>query len=152
MLTTKQNQLPAVPMSTTSGSFWAGWENMDRMFDHLFHGFDRSLPVDGWKAPLAVGEDQEHYYVEVELPGVPQDAVEVTVQNRQLLISYERRIPEGRQFLYNERLYGCCERRLALPASVSVEAIKAEMRDGLLHITLDKVPEAQPRTIAIESR
>jgi HSP20 family molecular chaperone IbpA len=38
------------------------------------------------------------------------------------------------------------------PITTSVDAIKAEMRDGLLHITLDKVPEAQPRKIAIESR
>jgi HSP20 family protein len=151
---TKKDQLPATRSQLArpiSNSLWGGFEEMDRMFDRLFHGFDQTLCMNGWKAPLDVWEDQEHFHIEVELAGVPLDAVDVTVQERQLLISYARMIPENRQFIYNERPYGCFERRLALPESVKVDTIKAEMRDGLLQIMLDKAPEAQPRKIAVQA-
>src|SRR5579871_4348248 len=150
MLRTK-DQLHAIhsPMTpSVSNSIWGGFEETDQMFDRLFHGFDQTISTKGWKAPLAVWEDQEHLYVEVELAGVAQDAVNVTVHDRQLLISYARKIPEDRRFLYNERPYGCFERRLALPESVNVDTIKAEMCYGVLQITLDKAPDAQPRKIA----
>lgn len=152
---TKKAQIPATRSPFTpsiSNTLWGGLEEMDRMFDQLFHGFDQTLGTNGWKAPLAVWEDQEHFYVEIEMAGVPQDEVELTVQERQLLISYARKIPENRQFIYNERPYGCFERRLALPESVNVDAIKAELRDGLLQITLGKSPEAQPRKIDVQDR
>jgi HSP20 family protein len=151
---TKKNQLPASrsPFApSNSSTLWGGFEEMDRMFDRLFHGFDQTINANGWKAPLAVWEDKDHFYVEVELAGVPQDEVDVTIQQRQLLISYARKIPENRQFIYNERPYGCFDRRLALPESVKVDTIKAEMRDGLLQITLDKAPEAQRRKIAVQA-
>lgn len=139
------------PSASISNSLWSGLDDMDRMLDRLFHGFDRTLPTSGWKAPLAVWEDRQHFHVEIELAGVPQDGVEVSVQERQLLISYKRSIPEDRQFIVNERPYGCFERRLALPDTVDVGSIKAEMRDGLLQITLAKAPEAQPRKISIQA-
>jgi len=141
---------PLAP-SISTNPLWSGFEEMDRMFDRLFHGFDQTLGASGWKAPLAVWEDQEHFYVEVELAGVGRDEVDVSVQERQLLIAYNRKTPENRQFIYNERPYGSFQRRLALPESVNVDAIQAEMRDGMLYITLDKAPEAQPRKIAIQA-
>jgi len=155
MLTNKDQRSVTRSQPTTSIAarpFWGGFEEMDRMLDRLFHGFDQTLSATGWKAPLAVWEDQGRFYVEVELAGVGQDEVDVSVQERQLLISYNRKTPENRQFIYNERPYGCFQRRLALPESVNVDAIQAEMRDGVLHITLDKSPEAQPRKIAIQTR
>jgi HSP20 family protein len=124
---------------------------MDRMFDQLFHGVDQTLVADGWKAPLSIWEDQEHFYTEIELPGVPQDEINITVQDRSLLISCARKIPDSRQFIYNERPYGSFERRLALPESVNIDSIKAEMREGILLITLDKAPETQPRKITVQT-
>ena len=151
---TKNDQVPATrsPSQSITSTVWGGFDEMDRMFDRLFHGFDQTLPSGGWKAPLAIWQDQEHFYAEIELAGVTQDEVSVTVQDRQLLISYARKIPENRQFIYNERPYGSFERRLALPDSINIDTIKAEIRDGILQVTFDKVPEAQPRKIAVQTR
>src|SRR5689334_3291172 len=115
---TNQTQLPAVRnghASSISNTLWGGLQEMDRMFDQLFHGFDQTLAPTPWRAPVAVWEDQEHFYVEVELAGIPQDALDVSVEKRHLLITYERKIPDNKQFTYNERSYGRFERRLALP-------------------------------------
>ena len=147
---TKKDRFPAT--CSPSNTLWGGSQEMDRMFDRLFHGFDQAIAGDGWKAPLAVWEDPKHFYVELELAGVPQELVDVTVQERQLLITYARKIPEDRQFIYNERQYGCFERQLALPDTVDVDSIKAELRDGILQITLAKAAEAQPRKIAVQAR
>ncbi len=146
---TKKDRFPAT--GSPSNTLWGGSEEMDRTFDQLFHGLHQTIAGDGWKAPLAIWEDPKHFYVELELAGVPQDMVDVTIQDRQLLISYARKIPEDRQFIYNERPYGCFERRLALPDTVDVSSIMAKMRDGILQITLAKAPEAQPRKITIRA-
>ena len=153
-LIARNHALPGVQPQgpSASNSHWGGIEEMDRVFDRLFHGFDQTLITNGWKAPMAVWEDKEHFYVELELPGVPQEAVDITAQNRELSITYTRKIPEDRQFICNERPYGCFERRLALPDSVNIDSIKAEMHDGMLQITLCKTPEAQPRKIAVQTR
>lgn len=121
------------------------------MFDRLFHGFDLTLPTAGWKADLSAWQEEGQFHVEVELPGIPQDAVDITVQDRQLVIAYERKVMENRQFTYNERQFGRFERRLSLPDSVDVNSVKAELRDGLLHITMSRTPESQPRRIAVET-
>lgn len=150
---TNQNLLPTVRNahpSSISNTLWGGLHEMDGLFDRLFHGFDQTLSPTPWRAPLAVWEDQEHFYAEVELAGISQGALDVTVEHRQLLITYERKVPENRQFICNERTYGRFERRLALPDSVDVNSIKAEMRDGLLCLTLSKSPQAQPRKIAVQ--
>jgi HSP20 family protein len=151
---TKKDQVPVTrsPSQSNSSIRWGGFDEMNRMFDRLFHGFDQTLDSAGWKAPLSIWEDQQQLYAEVELPGVCQEDVGVTVQDRQLLISFARKSPENRQFIYNERSYGCFERRLALPDSINVDTIKAEMRDGILQITLEKMPEAQPRKIEVQTR
>jgi HSP20 family protein len=150
---TNQDQLPAVRNahpSSISNTLWGGLPDMDRMFDRLFHGFDQTLTSTPWRAPLAVWEDQEHFYVEVELAEISQDALDVSVEKRQLLITYERNVPENKQFTYNERSYGRFERRLVLPDSVDVNSITAEMKDGLLQVKLAKLPQAQPRKIAVQ--
>jgi HSP20 family protein len=140
-------QLPAVRTSF-GRSLTEPFRDMDRLFDQLFKPFNGST---GWAAPMAVWEDESQVYVEAEVPGVSQDAIDVTVHNGQLHISCERRAPEGRQFAYNERQYGRFERRLSLPDTVDTDSIKAEMRDGILSVTLAKTPQAQPRKIAIQS-
>lgn len=150
---TKQEQSPAVRASfdpSFSSALWGGWE--DSLFDRLFYGFDQTLATAGWKAPLAVWEDATHFHVEMELPGVTQDAVDVTVVDGQLVIRYERQAPQGRQFVYNERPYGRFERRLALPDSIDVDSIQAKLCDGLLYVMLSKTPEAQPRRIQVKTQ
>lgn len=154
-MNTKNGQLPALrsPLgSTISNTLWGNLGDMDRLFDRLFHGFDQTLATASWKAPLAVWEDSERYYVEVELPGVSQENVDVTVHERQLVIRYQRPAPEGRQFLFNERPFGQFERRVALPDTVNVDSIEAELRDGVLCVKLAKSIEAQPRKIAVQVR
>jgi HSP20 family protein len=68
-----------------------------------------------------------------------------------LTLSGERKEPEeeGRNYHRNERWYGRFERSFQLPASYDVNKVKAELRNGILTVTLPKREEAKPRQISV---
>jgi HSP20 family protein len=126
-------------------------QEMDRLFGRFF-GPETPYARGGWYAPLAAWEDEQHFYVEVELPGVSKDDFELITHEGKLRISGERKAPEGeRHYWRNERFYGAFDRTIALPESVDWDNIDAELTNGVLRITLHKRPEAQPRKVEIKT-
>lgn len=150
--------LPTISLSrfgtTQPSSLARVRREMDELFDRFFgEGNGSSLVPGAWYAPVALWEDDEHLYLEVEVPGVFQDDLELTVHQGTLRISGERKAPEAdRESWYNERRYGRFERVISLPEAVAADSIKAELHDGILHVTLTKKPEAQPKRIPVKSR
>jgi HSP20 family protein len=127
----------------------------DTLFDSLF---DRAFGGDGgflgqvWSGmPVAVWEDDDHVCVEVDLPGVAESDVEVTVHNGRLYIQGERKPAEGRTYRLNQRFYGRFERVIDLPETVGDDNVQAQLTDGVLTIRLTKSPQAKPKKIAIQA-
>jgi HSP20 family protein len=120
---------------------------MDQMFDNLFHGGGNES---GWYAPASLWEEEGRWCLEVELPGVRQEDVDVTLEKNTLRITAERRAPEDRKYFHQERAYGRIQRLIPLPETVNPDSIEAELTDGVLHVFLAKRPEAQPRKIAVK--
>jgi HSP20 family protein len=77
--------------------------------------------------------------------------VEVTVHNGILFIRGERKVEEGREYLYNGRTWGRFERAITLPEAVDAETVEAELTNGVLRIALPKSPEAKPKRIALRT-
>jgi HSP20 family protein len=124
---------------------------LDSLFDRVF-GDDGALLGQAWSGmPLALWQDDDHFYVEVELPGVSDQDVEITVHNGMLSIRGERKPAEGRRYLYNGRSYGRFERVITLPEAVRSDDVRATLKDGILSLTLPKSPEAKPRKIALQA-
>jgi len=118
--------------------------------------FDRVLGEDGVAAnpawagpPLSMWEDEDRFQIEVELPGFTEQDVDITVHNGKLSLRGERKPQEGRRYLYNSRAFGRFERVIGLPETVGSESVQAELRDGVLHISMPKSPEAKPRKISV---
>jgi len=106
----------------------------------------------GWNAPVAIWDDEQHVYVEVEVPGLCRDDLEVVVHQGILRIWGERKAAEdSRNYWYNERSFGRFERLITLPDVVDSDTIDAEIRDGILSVKLRKRPEAQPKKVAIKA-
>lgn len=148
MFATNNRSLPARGASR----FDFGLGEVDRLFDQLFKGFETSVQSAGWSAPWACWEDEGHIYLEVELPGVKNDDVELVVEHGRLHLKAQRKAPEGeREYRFNNRRYGQYERVTALPETVDTNNVTAEMRDGVLHLTLTKLPQAQPKRIAVQT-
>lgn len=122
----------------------------DVLFDRFF-GTDGVSLGQAWSGvPVAMWEDDEHVYVEADLPGVVDKDLEITAHNGMLFIRGERRPEEGRTYLYNGRTYGRFEHVIALPAAVTAEAVQAKLTGGVLSVVLPKTPEAKPRKIAVQ--
>jgi HSP20 family protein len=106
----------------------------------------------GRGVPLAMWEDDDHVYVEAELPGLRDQDVGVTIHNGRLFIRGERK-PEGdRRGVRDGRIYGRFERVITLPIAVDAERARAELTHGVLSLTLTKSPKAKPKRIALQSR
>lgn len=96
-------------------------------------------------------EDEQGYHVELDLPGVKREDVELTYDKGALKITAQRHRPqEERNQWHDERNYGEISRTVTLPETIDPESIQAELHDGVLHIFVVKSPEATPRKIEIK--
>src|SRR5947207_2651808 len=115
----------------------------DRFFGDLWDGRNGEM-IRGPQVPLSIWDDEQNIYVEVELPGVARDDVEIVIQDGSLHLRGERKRPtESRDYWYNEREFGRFERVVSLSEMVDPDQTEAEMRFGTLSIKLVKKPEAR---------
>jgi len=125
---------------------------LDTFFDRFLGDDGGSLSREWTRMPVALWADEDHFFVEAELPGVREEDVDVTVHNGVLFIRGERKPEEGRRYLYNGRAYGRFERVITLPDAVKTDDVQAALKDGILSITLPKSPEAKPKKITLQAR
>jgi HSP20 family protein len=124
---------------------------MNQIFDHFFG------PTNGEKsspafAPSSLWEEEGRWGLEVELPGVQLDDIDITLEKDALRVTAERRAPEaGRKFVHQERAYGKVQRLIKLPETVDPDNIEAELKDGVLRLYLQKRPELQPKKIQVKT-
>lgn len=102
--------------------------------------------------PVNVWEAEDAYHVEVELPGVAQDKVEVTVTHgTDLLIEAQRPMPADKgAWLHQERGCGRFRRLLHLPLPVQSDQVEAKLEHGVLCLRLPKAESVRPRRIAVK--
>jgi len=89
------------------------------------------------------------------LPGITEKNLEVSVSDGVLHISGEKKEEKERKekgCMLSERRYGSFERHISIPSDVNPNAIKAQFKDGILTVTLNKDEKIEARThkIAIE--
>jgi len=101
---------------------------------------------------VAVWHDAANLYVEVDVPGVAESDLDITVHQGQLFVRGERKAPEGRTYLHNSQVTGRFARTITLPEEVQNDAVVAQCVDGVLRVTLPKRPEAQPKRITVQSQ
>jgi HSP20 family protein len=119
-------------------------------FDNLFGQFFRGEEVAMWRAPASIWEAENTFHIEVDAPGVSKEDVELTFDKGALTITLERKAPEGeRTNWHNERGYGKVSRSVTLPDTVDPETIEAGLVSGVLHVTIKKLPEVQPKKIDV---
>ena len=103
--------------------------------------------------PLAdISETDDAYLVEVELPGVNKDQVNVDVNDRELVITGEIAEPqeeEGRRRRRRARRTGRFEFRTTLPGDIDPQGISASLSDGILTVRVPKSEAAKPRHVEI---
>lgn len=129
-----------------------------RMMDTLLR-WDPFRSGEGWFGrvsefvpSLDVRETKNTYVVKADLPGVEEKDVDISLTGNVLTISGKREQEhreEGDQFYAMERSYGSFSRSLALPDGADGEHVSAELKDGVLTVSIPKKPEVQPKRITI---
>jgi HSP20 family protein len=141
-------------------STWPGFgrltdlrDDIDRLFESPLTEWARnSNLLSGWNPALDLYEDKDNLYVKVELPGMKREDIEVSLHKGSLSISGERKGEEKHEDaeVYRaERFFGRFQRTVTVPASLAVDKVKAQYKDGILTITLPKTEEAKPKHIDV---
>lgn len=128
------------------------WSDLDRTFSTLFGALE-ATPAASWP-PTSVYDAGANVVVMADLPGVKDKDVSVTLEKDVLTLSGERQValPEGHVVHRQERRAARFSRRFLLPFKVDADALSAELKDGVLTITLPKAPEAKARKIEVQAR
>ena len=132
---------------TTSPIFGLRRE-IDRLFDDTFarDGFN-------WTPAVDIKENDSEIRLDLELPGLKPEDVELTAENGILTIRGEKKSEkkEGEDNRYHlvERTYGSFLRTFQLPQGIDDDQIKAEFESGILSIHIPKAALPQPKRIQI---
>ena len=116
------------------------------------------LDEDGWPARppdfrVDVREDEANYYLDAELPGLDRENVDVTVKDGVLTVEANTDTDTQRNengYHLKERRVGKFARSLSLPDNVDVDKITADIKKGILTVTLPKTAAAKPKRIDIQ--
>ena len=123
---------------------------MSRLMNGLLEGNGRETQT--WVPALDVWETEDELVYAFDLPGIPQDKINLEVEDGALTVSAERERQgevSGERFYRFERRFGTFSRTIGLPQGVNEENIRAEFRDGVLEIHVPKPEQAKPRRIQI---
>ncbi|MCP5303461.1 MAG: Hsp20/alpha crystallin family protein [Pseudomonadales bacterium] len=130
---------------------------MQSAIDRLFENTWREMQP-GWNGnllPIDVQENESAYTVVTNLPGLTPDQIDVNIHENILTVSGEVQKVENKddktRNLIQERVYGKFSRSINLPQTIDVEHVEASYDNGVLTLTLPKLPSAQPRQIEIKS-
>lgn len=136
------------------------WNEFDpfRVMENLlrYEGFPEAAVNRRTEAAFAphfdVKETKDSFLFKVDLPGVKEEDVEISVTGNRLSISGKRDAEEhqeGDNFYLVERNSGSFTRTFTLPESADTEKVKASLKDGVLTLVLPKRTESQPRRISL---
>lgn len=141
--------------SHTEVEHWDPFAELDRLHrqlaEHLESWRNRPSLFDGAFTPLAdLEETADAYLVEVELPGVKQDDVDLEIAGRRISVHGERKEKERVGILRRrERIVGRFSYEVTLPGDVDENGIEANLDQGVLTVRLPKPEHARPRRIPI---
>lgn len=131
----------------------ANANRLSTLLDHFFH--DDPFPAPTAKpttaVPLAIWEDETTVQLELDVPGVTEADLDVSLHDNVLTIAVERKAArDGARF--DTRRYGKSEQKISVPVTVDENSVTATLTNGVLAITLSKVPEPKPRKISVNVR
>jgi HSP20 family protein len=135
------------------------FRSIRREMEDMFRTFDRglsSLRVGAGAPAISVAETKDAIEVTVEVPGVEEKDINVSLDGNQLVISGEKKEEtkkDEKDWHTEERSYGSFYRSMSLPFRPEEGAIEAHLDKGVLHLNIKKPAEVakSAKTIEIKS-
>lgn len=154
----KTSRLP-VTQSNPMHSLRGIHDAMDRLFgDHFMSPFSRfglglSDETYSFIPQVDISETDKEIKVRADIPGMdPKDVlIEVTEDTLSLSGKIEKNTEEKQENYYRtERQYGHFSREFILPSKIDADSVQAEAKNGVVKITLNKLPSEQKRKVEIK--
>ena len=129
---------------------------INRMFDQFFRGWDFSgfgQEAGTWSPGIDLAETDDSVVVKAEIPGIDPKEGNISIQENNLILKGEKKEEKeekGKNYYRMERSYGRFSRSVELPASVDMDKVKAECKNGVLEITLPKKEEVRSKQISVK--
>ncbi|MDX1588646.1 MAG: Hsp20/alpha crystallin family protein [Oleiphilaceae bacterium] len=156
--------LAPINQSSSADPFYSMQQQINQMFDDFSRRFGMpSLTTPGaglmgsesgfFRPSVDIKENRDQYQINVDLPGVNKDDVQVTLEQDALVIRGERhqeRESDDDNYQFVERHYGSFQRVLDLPADADPDSLKAQYEDGVLKIRINRLEEARSPVKQIE--
>ena len=121
------------------------FRDLDRLTQQVFGTAARPavMPMDAWR-------DGEKFIVELDLPGVQADSLDIDVERNVLTVRAERpALDQSREMVSAERPRGVFSRQLFLGDNLDTDKIEADYHDGVLRLSIPVAERAKPRRIEI---
>lgn len=120
------------------------------------HGRDlaNATSANAWSPALNIRETEKSIVVEVEVPGLAAEDIDISVEDEVLTIRGQKRREEttdGDDYVRVERRYGSFTRRFALPCAVDADAAEARLEHGVLYLELEKVQAPGAKKIGVRA-
>ena len=130
-----------------------GFDMLHNMINSVEQNRGNEVSLADFVPSVNTREGEYAYHVEVDLPGIKKEDVDISVDGNVLTISGERKVKnevKEDDYYKVESKYGKFSRSFTLPEEVNSEKVNAKFEDGLLKITLEKVVEKAPEEKVIE--
>lgn len=143
------------PFDLGSGPGGSFRQLMERVFDEPF--FRMPALANGWDEgtlPVDIAEADGKLVVRASLPGFEKDDIDVQVNEGVLSIKAEHSDEtetKNEKYYRRERRYGSVSRRIALPGIVHEAPVEAELKDGVLTLSIEVPEKARPKQIEIKT-
>lgn len=147
---TERRKTALAPTAQEADPFRALQRRMDHLFDDFASGY-RWPFASGHDMPapqIDVSETDSEVTIDVELPGVDETDIDVTVADDLLTIKGEKKQEKEekkKNYHLTERSYGSFSRSMTLPFDADPNKVKAKFKDGVLTVTIPKPPEAKAK-------
>ena len=127
-------------------------EAMNQLFEESYVSPSQARQRQGFVPALDLSETPESFIVEIAVPGMKPENIDISVENGVMTLKGEvnqETSDQNRQYHRIERHYGAFTRTINLPSTVKVDAIKANLSNGILHLDFPKAEEVKPRKINV---
>jgi HSP20 family protein len=129
-------------------------DRMNRIFRESFNpeSPEEALTTANFAPPVDVYEDEHNITLKIEVPGIDEKDINVSIENNTLTVRGERRFEKDEKeenFHRVERMYGSFTRSFTMPNTVDPEEVSAHYEKGVLKIRLAKKAEAKPKMIKV---
>jgi HSP20 family protein len=108
----------------------------------------------GFVPSFEVKETKDGYLFHADVPGVRESDLAVSVIGNRISVSGRREAEKREQndtYYTYERSYGDFTRSFTLPEGVDMNSVRADLKDGVLTLSVRKTPEAQPKKITVQT-